>query len=173
VAPRIKIRRLRRKELPEALEWVSDPAFRGDFLPFSKTSEREAAKGIREMMVSQRPRFSGIVKASSGELIGLLLYYRPQGFDYFEVGDYLVPNERGKGYGPEALKRLIALLFKRNRVETILAGTSSLNAASQRALEKAGFKREGFWKKTLFRNGQWEDSVIYALYRDERFLIGQ
>jgi hypothetical protein len=80
----------------EALGWVCDPAFRGDFLPFSKTSKREAAKGIRKMMVSQRPRSLGIVKASSSELIGLVLYYRPQGFDYFEVGDYLVPHERGE-----------------------------------------------------------------------------
>ena len=48
------------------------------------------------MMVSQRPRSLGIVKASSSELIGLVLYYRPQGFDYFEVGDYLVPHERGE-----------------------------------------------------------------------------
>ena len=125
------------------------------------------------MMVSQRPRFLGIVKASSGELIGLVLYYRPHGFDYFKVGDYLVPHERGKGYGPEALERLIALLFKRNRVATILAGTSSLNTASQRTLEKAGFKKEGIWKRTLFRNGQWDDSVIYSLYRDKWLLKGQ
>lgn len=118
-------------------------------------------------MKSGHLRFLGIEKTSSRRLIGLLLYHRPQGFDYFEVGFYLVPLERGKGYGPEALRWLVSLLFERNDVATILAGTSSLNMASQRALEKAGFKREGQWKKTLFRNGKWEDSVIYVLYRDE------
>ena len=168
MTPRIKVRRLRGKELHEVLEWAGDPAFRGDFLPFSKATERETAKGLRKMVSSRRPHFLGIEKTSSRRLIGLLLYHRPQGFDYFEVGFYLVPAERGRGYGPEALKSLVSHLFERNNLATILAGTSSLNVASQRALEKAGFKREGLWKKTLFRNENWEDSVIYALYRDKR-----
>jgi RimJ/RimL family protein N-acetyltransferase len=158
--------------LREVLEWANDPAFRGDFLPFSRASKRETAKGVREMVSSGRAHFLGIEKISTRELIGLLLYQRPQGFDYLEVGFYLVPSERGRGYGPEALKWLVGFIFKRNRVATILAGTSSLNVASQRALEKAGFKREGLWKKTLFRNGKWEDSVIYVLYRDEQFSTG-
>lgn len=167
MVPRIKIRGLRGKEFHEVLEWVGDPTFRGDFLPFSKASKRETARGLRKMMGSGRPHFLGIETTSSRRLIGLLLYHRPQGFDYFEVGFYLVPSERGKGYGPEALKRLVRLLLERNHIATILAGTSSLNMASQRALEKADFKIEGLWKKTLFRNGGWEDSIIYRLYRDE------
>ena len=168
VAPGIKIRGLRVKELHEVLEWVGDPTFRRDFLPFSKASERETTRELRKMVGSGRPHFLGIEKTSSRRLIGLLSYHRPQGFDYFEVGFYLVPLERGKGYGPDALNRLVSLLFEKNCVATILAGTSSLNEASQRALEKAGFKREGLWKKTLFRDGKWEDSIIYVLYRDER-----
>ena len=168
MVPRIKIRGLRGKELHEVLEWVGDPTFRGDFLPFSKASKRETAKELRKMVGSGHLRFLGIEKTSSSRLIGLLFYHRPQGFDYFEVGFYLVPLERGKGYGPDALKWLLGLLFERNHVATILAGTSSLNMASQRALEKAGFKREGLWKKTLFRNGKWEDSVIYVIYREWR-----
>lgn len=168
VVPRIKIRGLRGKELHEVLGWVGDPTFHGDFLPFSKANKRETTKELRKMVGSGRPHFLGIEETSSRRLIGLLLYHRPQGFDYFEVGFYLVPLERGKGYGPDALKWLVSFLFERHHVATILAGTSSLNMASRRALEKAGFKREGLWKKTLFRNGKWEDSVIYTLYRDER-----
>jgi ribosomal-protein-alanine N-acetyltransferase len=166
VVHRVKIRGLRGVELQEVLGWAGDPTFRGDFLPFSKASLDETVKRLRKMVASGHPRFLGIEKTSSHRLIGLLLYQRPQGFDYFEVGFYLLPSERGRGYGPEALKRLIGLLFEKNHVATILAGTSSLNTSSQRALEKAGFKREGLWKKTLFRNGEWEDSIIYALYRD-------
>jgi RimJ/RimL family protein N-acetyltransferase len=168
VAPRIKVRGLQGNELREVLEWVGDPAFRGDFLPFSKATERETTKGLRKMVGSGRPHFLGIEKTSSRRLIGLLLYHRPQGFDYFEVGFYLMPMERGKGYGPDALKWLVSFLFERNHVATILAGTSSLNVVSQRALEKAGFKREGLWKKTLFRNEKWEDSLIYVLHRGGR-----
>jgi RimJ/RimL family protein N-acetyltransferase len=167
VVPAIKIRRFREKELHEVLKWVSDPTFRGDFLPFSKASRRKTSQELRRMVGSGSPHFLGIEKTSSRRLIGLLQYHRPRGFDYFEVGFYLVPLERGKGYGTDALKWLVGHLFEKHRLATILAGTSSLNLASQRALEKAGFNREGLWKKTLLRKGKWEDSVIYTLYRDE------
>jgi RimJ/RimL family protein N-acetyltransferase len=131
-------------------------------------SFKEAAKEVRKLMVSRNPRLIGVEETQSHRLVGLVLCHRPRGFDYFEVGFYLEPSRRGKGYGPAALRLLVDRLLRRNRVETIMAGTSSLNARSQRALEKAGFGREGAWKNTLFRNGRWEDSVIFALHRGER-----
>jgi ubiquinone/menaquinone biosynthesis C-methylase UbiE/RimJ/RimL family protein N-acetyltransferase len=170
VHPKIRIRRLRGEEPQRILEWVADPAFRGDFLPLTKTSRRGAAKELRKMVSSGDPQFLGIEKTSSHALVGLTLCHRPSGFDYFEVGFYLEPSERGKGYGPAALGLLVGRLFRRNGFETILAGTSSLNVASQRALERAGFGKAGLWEKTLFRNGKWEDSVIYVLYRHEWLL---
>jgi RimJ/RimL family protein N-acetyltransferase len=147
---------------------VTDPTFRGDFLPFCKVGKKEAVREVRRMIRSGHPRFLGIEETSSHRLIGLLLYYGPQGFDYFEIGFYLEPSERGKGYGPVALKWLVGRIFERKRVETISAETSSMNTASQRALEKVGFKREGLLKNTLFRKGKWEDTVIYVLCRSEQ-----
>jgi len=58
-------------------------------------------------------------------------------------------------------------VFKNYRVLRIEVGTSSLNFASQRLLEKAGFTREGIRRKTLFRNGKWEDSYLYAFVKEE------
>jgi RimJ/RimL family protein N-acetyltransferase len=164
----VRIRQLRGRDSFIILGWVADPTFRGDFLWLSKVSIKEAAKEVRKLMVSRNPRLIGVEETQSHRLVGLVLCHRPRGFDYFEVGFYLEPSERGKGYGPAALRLLVDRLLRRNRVETIMAGTSSLNARSQRALEKVGFSREGVWKNTLFRNGIWEDSVIFALNRGER-----
>jgi RimJ/RimL family protein N-acetyltransferase len=147
---------------------VADPTFRGDFLWLSKVSMKEVIKEVRKLMVSRNPRLTGVEETQSNRLVGLVLCHRPRGFDYYEVGFYLEPSVRGRGYGPAALRLLVDRLLRRNRVETIMAGTSSLNARSQRALEKAGFSREGVWKSTLFRNGRWEDSVIFTLSRGER-----
>ena len=41
------------------------------------------------------------------------------------------------------------------------------NLAEQRALEKAGFTREGILRGTTFRQGRWHDMVIYSVLRDE------
>jgi RimJ/RimL family protein N-acetyltransferase len=42
------------------------------------------------------------------------------------------------------------------------------NLAEQRALEKAGFIREGIRRGSLFRDGKWRDMAIYGRLRDDR-----
>ena len=41
------------------------------------------------------------------------------------------------------------------------------NLAEQRALERAGFTREGVLRHSQFRAGRWRDNVIYSVLRDE------
>jgi len=39
--------------------------------------------------------------------------------------------------------------------------------ASQRLLEKIGFRREGHQVKDTFVRGAWEDSLLYAMLEEE------
>ncbi|MCJ7470823.1 GNAT family N-acetyltransferase, partial [Candidatus Bathyarchaeota archaeon] len=45
--------------------------------------------------------------------------------------------------------------------------TDPENKASQRILEKAGFKKEGVSRKGSFVRGQWRDTVNYSVLREE------
>jgi [ribosomal protein S5]-alanine N-acetyltransferase len=47
------------------------------------------------------------------------------------------------------------------------AGTLADNIAEQRALEKAGFTREGTLRCVQFVNGDWRDVVIYSRLRTD------
>jgi len=48
-------------------------------------------------------------------------------------------------------------------IMAIYARPFGSNIGSQKALEKAGFKLEGRFEKTLFKNGRYEDDLIYAM----------
>jgi ribosomal-protein-alanine N-acetyltransferase len=39
--------------------------------------------------------------------------------------------------------------------------------ASQRVLEKAGFKKEGIVRKCIFIRGEWRDEFLYSILREE------
>jgi RimJ/RimL family protein N-acetyltransferase len=52
-------------------------------------------------------------------------------------------------------------------VHRIWAGTEADNIAEQRALEKAGFIREGVIRGAGWRDGTWRDGVIYSLLRTD------
>jgi len=85
-----------------------------------------------------------------------------------EIGILLVPGHRGWGAGTAAQRLLVEHLFTTTTVHRIWAGTQSDNAAEQRALEKCGFQREGLLRESVFRGGEWHDSVIYGILRGDR-----
>jgi RimJ/RimL family protein N-acetyltransferase len=58
-------------------------------------------------------------------------------------------------------------LFAHTQVNRVEAVTEVTNFGEQRALEKAGFTREGILRGTTFRQGQWHDQVIYSVLRHE------
>ncbi|MBV9204664.1 MAG: GNAT family N-acetyltransferase [Actinobacteria bacterium] len=83
------------------------------------------------------------------------------------IGIGLAPEFRGRGYGSAAQRMLVRYLFAHTQVNRIEATTEITNVAEQRALEKAGFTREGVLRGTTFRQGRWHDQVMYSVLRDE------
>ncbi|MGV9346244.1 GNAT family N-acetyltransferase [Streptomyces spiralis] len=86
---------------------------------------------------------------------------------YWNMGIVLLPEARGKGAGTEAQRQLVRYLFAHSTVMRIEADTEAENLAEQRALEKAGFTREGVLRSVSFRDGRWRDGVRYSILRGD------
>ncbi|MET7697874.1 MULTISPECIES: GNAT family N-acetyltransferase [unclassified Streptomyces] len=86
---------------------------------------------------------------------------------YWNIGVGLLPQARGKGAGTEAQRQLVHYLFAHTLVRRIEADTEVDNIAEQRALEKAGFTREGVLRSVVFRDGQWRDLMRYSILRGD------
>jgi RimJ/RimL family protein N-acetyltransferase len=83
------------------------------------------------------------------------------------VGISLFSEWRGQGLGGPAQRALASYLFGTTVVERLQAGTDIDNIPEQRALEKAGFSREGVLRHAQFRQGAWRDMVLYGLLRGD------
>ncbi|MFL5708741.1 MAG: GNAT family N-acetyltransferase, partial [Chloroflexota bacterium] len=90
-----------------------------------------------------------------------------RGSDAWNVGIELAPDARGHGYGVEAQRLLARYLFDNTPVNRVEAQTDIENVAEQRALEKAGFIREGVARGSQFRAGAYHDLVCYSILRSE------
>ena len=112
------------------------------------------------------------VVSDGGELVGEVSWVRmlngppPSGYCW-NVGVWMRPEHRGKGHGSEAQRLLAAYLFDHTYLERVEAGTEADNIGEQRALEKAGFTREGVLRRACFRGGEWRDMVVYSKLRGE------
>ena len=84
-----------------------------------------------------------------------------------EIGYWLGKRFWGKGYMTEASKLIIEYGFNKLKLIRICSRVAGPNLASQRVLEKIGFKKEGIGRKQFFKNGKYYDEVRYGLLREE------
>jgi RimJ/RimL family protein N-acetyltransferase len=83
------------------------------------------------------------------------------------IGIWLQPSARGLGVGTEAQRRLVDLLFRHTTSNRVEAHTDVENVAEQRALERAGFSREGVVRGAQWRDGAFHDGYLYSVLRRE------
>jgi ribosomal-protein-alanine N-acetyltransferase len=84
-----------------------------------------------------------------------------------EIGyELLAEEERNKGYMGEALKKVIQYGFEDLNLNRIEALTSLENEISQNLILANGFVHEGELKSHYLKNDEFENSVFFALLRD-------
>ena len=86
---------------------------------------------------------------------------------HWTIGIALLPQWRGRGIGWRAQAMLCDYLFRHTPAQRVEAGTHAENIAEQKALEKAGFRREGVLRSAEFRAGEWSDVWIYGRLRSD------
>ncbi|HEU4718910.1 MAG TPA: GNAT family protein [Bacteroidia bacterium] len=84
-----------------------------------------------------------------------------------ETGYELAPALWNQGIMTEALGAVTDYVFTQMNFETIEANIAPGNTASQRVLEKAGFRQEAHFRSNYFYEGWW-DSVVFSLSRETR-----
>lgn len=89
------------------------------------------------------------------------------GSQAMDIGISLRPFARGQGHGTRAQRMLARYLFATTPVFRVQASTDVRNVPEQRALERAGFRREGVLRGAQWRLGAWNDLVSYARLRED------
>ena len=80
-----------------------------------------------------------------------------------EIGYWLGKKYWGKGLGRDAIKLIVKFGFEQLKLHRIYGIISKENIASQKVLEKCGFKLEGELKEEFYRNKKWHNGLIYGL----------
>jgi RimJ/RimL family protein N-acetyltransferase len=82
-----------------------------------------------------------------------------------EIGYFLGEPYWNKGIMTEAVKQMVKYGFENLGIVRIHTGIFEYNIASQRVLEKCGFKKEAIFEKAVFKNNQLWNEVRYALLK--------
>jgi [ribosomal protein S5]-alanine N-acetyltransferase len=82
-----------------------------------------------------------------------------------ELGYWLAEPFWGQGIVSETVKQIVDYAFNTFEFDRIFARPFGTNLASQKVLEKNNFKLEARFEKTLFKNGEYLDELVYAIRR--------
>jgi len=157
----VNLRIVEKEDLPLLHEWDNNPDFRGEFEQLREGTLRDLEKLFDNLKDSQW----FFIEKKDGTKIGDIAHLLEAG--EVEIGYYIVPNERRKGYASEAIRIMVDYLFLSKDLERIQAKADPENVASCKALEKTGFKREGILRKTFFNRGKWKDDCMFSILREE------
>lgn len=83
-----------------------------------------------------------------------------------EIGYMLLTPYWSKGIGTEAVRQICGIAFDELDILRITAMVYEENIASNRVLEKNGFKLEGVMKKALYKEGVIHNQSIYGLLKE-------
>lgn len=83
------------------------------------------------------------------------------------LGYWMGEAYAGQGLMTAAVKAIIPFVFDTLRLHRLEAACLPHNAASIRLLEKAGFTREGYARRYLCIDGQWQDHILHAIVSDD------
>jgi len=77
------------------------------------------------------------------------------------------PEDRGRGFGTEAVRLLVGFGFRDRNLHRIELNVFADNLAARRAYAKAGFLEEGTRRQVAFINGKYVDLMSMGVLREE------
>ena len=84
------------------------------------------------------------------------------------MGYWLAEKYWGQGIITKAISEMVKFAFNTYDIDRVFARPFGTNIPSQRVLEKAGFQLEARFEKTLFKNGEYLDELIYAIRQKKK-----
>ena len=156
----VNLRKAEKDDVSLVVDWWSNPQYMGNFQDTMTISKEKMEK------VTLRDTIFFIIEKKDGTKIGHIDCFMG-GRTSLEIGYALVPGERGKGYGTEVIQMIVDYLFLKKGSVRIQAPAATENIASQKALEKAGFSREGLMRKSGHAKGEYIDQYLYSILREK------
>jgi RimJ/RimL family protein N-acetyltransferase len=169
----VTLRPIERDDVPLLDRWRNDPEHEsqyGDFLAMHRRKTVNQERWDADGMLSEQE--GQLLICLDSEPVGALQFHGVQygpnrGSIAINLGIAITPAARGRGIGSQAQRMLADYLFEQTLTQRVEASTDVTNIAEQRALERAGFSRDGVLRGAQFRLGEWHDMVLYSRLRTD------
>ena len=164
----VELRRARPPDADFLLELVEDDDVRSFLGPRTAASREEVLQEI-ERSLAEPDGFGRFVIELDGEPTGMLGFHVANERSRIARLERLAihPRFRGRRLADEAARLFQRLLLVELGYHRLELEIYAFNERACAHAERAGFVREGRKRKAYLKDGEWVDSVLYALLAEE------
>lgn len=165
IGERLYLRPLEESDIPTCLRWINDPEVTrtlATYRPWNELREREWFQGNYK---DDREIVLAITLKENDKHLGNIGLHAIQWKDrQAELGIMIGEREEwDKGYGAEAIGLMLEYGFERLGLHRIYLRVYEHNPRAQRCYEKAGFRREGVMRESVFSEGRYWDTLFMGI----------
>jgi RimJ/RimL family protein N-acetyltransferase len=169
---RVDLRPLQAADVEHYERTANDPAYQGPYGTYALEAAGDTRRRFEQDGYLSHKHGRLVVVDKAGATVGgvsyIVVFHGPPPSNVvYNIGVEIDPAARRRGYGSEAQSLLARYLFDTYTIERVEASTDIENVPEQRALERAGFTREGVLRRAQWRTGSWHDIVLYSKLRGE------
>lgn len=174
--PHVHLRPTEPRDADLLRRWRSEPSVRR-YQPLSDLTVGQlrsdlAGQRMSDLYRSRGEKFQWVIQVDGEPAGWITLVVSNWEHGLAEVGYALSDRYQHRGLMRSALEILLEDLFGRTRLDRVEARCAVGNVASQRVLEKCGFRREGLLRSYFRLHGRRVDNYLYAMIRTD-YLTGQ
>lgn len=167
---RMILRRIKAEDYKQMYEKWACKEECSRFFPWSSATDMEAYKNkVLNWVDSYKDGlyFNWLIELKeSKESIGIInLHDVDAEQETAETSFILAPEHWGKGLMTEALQCVLWYAFESLELKRVCADVFKGNVASEKVLEKCGFRREAVVKEKYVKDGNSFDATLYGVFR--------
>jgi RimJ/RimL family protein N-acetyltransferase len=170
--PRLILRRLAAADWKDLLEFLSDEEL-FHYVDTGPVGEQQILDWLdadrHVKLTTPNTTFCLAIQLQpEGKVIGNISLRSNDAFKWqTDVTIFVGRQSQRLGLGTEAFHAVVSFCFAGIGLHRVSAECDSRNAAARRLAEKAGMRREGELIKARWMNGEWVNTVLYALLNGE------
>lgn len=167
---KVILRALETKDMPYLLEMINDPEMERMVIGWSfPTSEKQQLEWYNRIITDQK-NFRFAIEYE-GEFVGVSTLVKIDWKNRSADHGIKLCNHtpKGKGIGTDAVYATMKYAFEELQLNRLYGSFLDYNIASQKLYEKCGWKIEGCYRQSVFKNNAYHDEWPTAILREEYF----
>ncbi|KPJ62633.1 hypothetical protein AMJ44_15390 [candidate division WOR-1 bacterium DG_54_3] len=167
---KVRIRALEKTDIDEIMKWVNDEEVKDNLLMRYPVSRYQEEKWIETALddSNQRNKVFAIETKEGIYLGGIGLHRIDWENRNAEAGIVIGKKEHwNKGYGTDAMMAILDFAFSQMNLHRVYLRVFEYNLRGIRSYQKCGFKKEGVLRQDRYDNGEYHNTVMMGILRDE------